>query len=207
MRSPGAVPLTIFSSNSKCNEFCHALVHNIFGWSQWNFAHVTTITLSWLALDFAVIHWAHFKTEHSKLWLNFRIWSKFISGMAAWCGAMYTGLMVVCVSAWWTWGGLHSHCEGEHVEGRTCDWPGDRGDLGEQGVEARLDTLDGVRVPLSALSNSSEMVELRWCSGAMIFSNMSPMTWKLGSTMKSMKPVYTLNMVSDGNRLQVCWDR
>ncbi len=61
---------------------------------------------------------------------------------------------------------------------------------GAPGVPDRLLRLV-VLVALSVFSDgekhSSAMV-LRWCSGRMIFSSMSPITWKLGSTIKSMKP-------------------
>ena len=40
--------------------------------------------------------------------------------------------------------------------------------------------------PLSSSSSSSS--DLCCCSWTVIFSSMSPITWKLGSTMKSMKP-------------------
>ena len=49
----------------------NALVSNIFGWSQRNVEHVTTVTLSWRVQKFVVIGWPHLKPEHSKCSLDF----------------------------------------------------------------------------------------------------------------------------------------
>ena len=55
-------------------KFCKAFVRNIFRLSQQNFAHVTTVTLSWCVQNFVVIGWAHFKPKHCELWLNLLGW-------------------------------------------------------------------------------------------------------------------------------------
>ena len=52
-------------------KFCHALIHIIFDWSHWNFAHIKTVTLPWCMQIFIVIHWAYLKPEHCKIWSNF----------------------------------------------------------------------------------------------------------------------------------------
>lgn len=63
----------------------------------------------------------------------------------------------------------------------------------ERGEDDRLDrALDAVLVVFSAVFSS--VIEPSWRReveeyGVKIFSNMSPITWKLGSTMKSMKPI------------------
>ena len=64
------VPPTIFQLNLKFNEICNALVHHIFGQSQWNFAHLKMITLSWHVQNFVEIGWAYFKTGHYKFLSN-----------------------------------------------------------------------------------------------------------------------------------------
>ena len=45
-------------------KFCIGLVLNKFNRSQRNFAHVTTVTLSWHVQNFIVIGWPYFKSEH-----------------------------------------------------------------------------------------------------------------------------------------------
>ena len=65
-------------------KFWNALVHNKFGQSQWNFAHVMTVTLSWHVQNFIVIGWAHFKPEHYKFWSNFKFDRNIINGTGAW---------------------------------------------------------------------------------------------------------------------------
>ena len=76
------VPLTIFRSNSKFDQIfffffpqnfilinstkiCKALIQNVLNWSQWNFAHVTTVTLSWRMQNFVVIVDINVELEHS----------------------------------------------------------------------------------------------------------------------------------------------
>ena len=70
------VPPTIFQLNLKFNEICNALVHHIFGQSQWNFAHLKMITLSWHVQNFVEISWAYFKTGHYKFFIKSQIQSK-----------------------------------------------------------------------------------------------------------------------------------
>ena len=79
-------PLTILRLNSKFNytKLCNALVHNIFNWSQRNFAHVTTITLLWHAQYFVVNGWGHFKPEHCKFLSNFEFDQNTVSGTGTW---------------------------------------------------------------------------------------------------------------------------
>ena len=64
-------------------KFCNALVHNIFGRSQRNFAHVVTVTLSWHVQNLVVIGWSYFEWEHSKIWSNFKFDRNLVSGMGA----------------------------------------------------------------------------------------------------------------------------
>ena len=65
-------------------KICDALAHNILGWSQWNFAHVTTVTLSWHVQNFVVIGLAYFGPEHSKFLSNFIFDRNPNSGTGAW---------------------------------------------------------------------------------------------------------------------------
>ena len=69
-----------FNQIKNSMKLCNALVHNIFGQSQRNLAHITTVALLWCVQDFVAIGWAHFKPEHSKLWLNFEFDGNLISG-------------------------------------------------------------------------------------------------------------------------------
>ena len=55
---------------SKVSEIWDALVHNIFGRSQRNFAHVTTVALSCRMKNVVAIG-GPIKPEHCKLWSNF----------------------------------------------------------------------------------------------------------------------------------------
>ena len=57
-----------------------ALVWYMIDRSQWNFAHVMTVTLSWRVQNFVVIGRIHFKPEHCKFWLNFECNRNIISG-------------------------------------------------------------------------------------------------------------------------------
>ena len=57
---------------------------NMLNWSQWNFAHVTTVTLSRRVQNFVVIGWGHFKPEHCKFWSNFEFDRNIVSGTGAW---------------------------------------------------------------------------------------------------------------------------
>ena len=72
------VPLMVFRSNSKFD-----LVQNIFNQSQQNFAHVTTVTLSWRIQNFVVIDRVSFKPEHCKFWSNFEFDRNIVSGTGA----------------------------------------------------------------------------------------------------------------------------
>ena len=79
------VPLTIFFGQIwNSMKFCNALVHYIFGWSQQNFAHVTTVTLSWHVQNFVMISSARSKLEQGKFLLNFEFHQSTVSGMGAW---------------------------------------------------------------------------------------------------------------------------
>ena len=51
--------------------------------SQRNFAHVTTVTLSWRVQNFVVIGRVNFKPEHCKFWSNFEFDRNIISGTGA----------------------------------------------------------------------------------------------------------------------------
>ena len=64
-------------------KLCNALVHNIFSWSQQNFAHVTTLTLELHVRNFAVIGWAYFKAEPCKFSSNFEFDWNTVSGTGA----------------------------------------------------------------------------------------------------------------------------
>ena len=85
------VALTIFRSNSKSMTFWSAFVENVFGWSQQNFAHITTVTLPWHVQNSDVIRWAHFKPEHYKFWSNFEFYQNIVCGMSAWPVVSYMG--------------------------------------------------------------------------------------------------------------------
>ena len=52
-------------------KFWNAFVYNILGQSQRNFAHVTTVWLSWHVQNFIEISWAYFKQEDSQFCLGF----------------------------------------------------------------------------------------------------------------------------------------
>ena len=60
-----------------------ALVSNILNRSQRNFAHVTTVTLSWRVQNFVVVGRVHFKLEHCKIWSNFEFDRNIVSGTGA----------------------------------------------------------------------------------------------------------------------------
>ena len=51
--------------------------------SQRNFAHVTTVLLSWRVQNFVVIDWAYFKLERSQFWSNFEFDRNSVSGTGA----------------------------------------------------------------------------------------------------------------------------
>ena len=74
-------------------------------------------------------------------------------------------------------------------EGDNEPGEGDLGVLEEEELLVMLVVLVALSTTALGSSPSSEIVQaLRRCIGSMIFSSMSPITWKLGSTMKSMKP-------------------
>ena len=52
--------------------------------SQRNFAHITTVTLSWLVQNFVLLRRLHFQSEHFKFWCNFEFDRNIISGTGAW---------------------------------------------------------------------------------------------------------------------------
>ena len=64
-------------------KFSNALVHNIFGRSQRNYAHVMTAALLWHVQHFVVIGWAHFKPDPCNLWSNYELDQNTISGTSA----------------------------------------------------------------------------------------------------------------------------
>ena len=51
--------------------------------SQRNFAHATTVTLSWRVQNFVVIGSVRFKPELCKFWLNFEFDRNIVSGTGA----------------------------------------------------------------------------------------------------------------------------
>ena len=55
-----------------------------FSWAHRNFAHVTTVTLSWCVQNFVVIGWALFETKHCKFWSNFEFDRNIVSETGAW---------------------------------------------------------------------------------------------------------------------------
>ena len=61
-----------------------ALVENVIYQPQRNFAHVTTVQLSWHVQNFVVIDWACFTLQRSKFWSNFEFDQNTISGTGAW---------------------------------------------------------------------------------------------------------------------------
>ena len=61
-----------------------ALVSNVLSRSQRNFAHVTTVTLSWRVQNFVVVGWVHLKLEHCKFWSNFEFDRNIVSGTGTW---------------------------------------------------------------------------------------------------------------------------
>ena len=82
---PGTHPTNDISIEFKIQwKFCNALVHNIFSWSQWNFAHVMTVTLSWHVQNFIVISQARFKPEQCKVWSIFEFDQNTINGKRTW---------------------------------------------------------------------------------------------------------------------------
>ena len=52
--------------------------------SQRNFAHVTTVLLSWRLQNFVVIGWSDFEPQHYKISLNLEFEWNIVSGMGAW---------------------------------------------------------------------------------------------------------------------------
>ena len=69
---PQTTPWNHSFAQVRLMKICIVLVHNIFNRSQQNFAHVTTVTLSWSVQNFVVIGWAHFKPEHCVTLSNFK---------------------------------------------------------------------------------------------------------------------------------------
>ena len=68
--------------------------------SQRNFAHVTTVTLSWHVQNFVVISRVHFKPEHCKFWSNFEFDRNIVSGTGAcwhWSGSSLVHVMASCL--------------------------------------------------------------------------------------------------------------
>ena len=68
---PSTHPLTMSHRIRNPMKLCNALVCDLFSRSQQNFAHVTTVTLSWNVQNFVVISWYRFKPEHCKFLLAF----------------------------------------------------------------------------------------------------------------------------------------
>ena len=58
-------------------------VHNMFGWLQRKFTHITTVTLSWGAQPFLVISRICYQQEHYKPSLNFEFDENIVNGMGA----------------------------------------------------------------------------------------------------------------------------
>ena len=52
-------------------NFCNSLLYSLFIRSQWSFAHLITVTLSWRVQNFVVIDWVHFKPEQCEFGSNF----------------------------------------------------------------------------------------------------------------------------------------
>ena len=53
----------------------------MINWSQQNFAHVTTVKLSWHVQNFVVISWICYEQEYYKIEFNFEFDCNSISGM------------------------------------------------------------------------------------------------------------------------------
>ena len=54
--------------------------------SHQNFAHITTVTVSWRVQNFVVIGRGQFKPEHFIFWYNFEFDRNAVSGTGAWSG-------------------------------------------------------------------------------------------------------------------------
>ena len=64
---PGGRPTNNISIEFEIRpKFVSVLIWNILNRSQWNFAHATTVELSWRVQNLIVIGWVCFKLEHSK---------------------------------------------------------------------------------------------------------------------------------------------
>ena len=74
-----------------------ALVWNMLNWSQRNFAHITTVTLSWHVQNFVVISKVHFKPEHCKIWSNFEFNQNIVSGICA----RYPIISIKSIQCYW----------------------------------------------------------------------------------------------------------
>ena len=75
--------LRYFDRIRNSTKIWSALVSNTLSQSQRNFAHVTTVTLSWRVQHFVVIGKVYFKPGHFKFWSNFQFDRNIISGTGA----------------------------------------------------------------------------------------------------------------------------
>ena len=81
---PGACPTNGISIEFEIRSKFSDLVKYMFDQSQRNFAHVTTVTLSWRGHNFFVVGRVHFKPEHGKFWSNFEFDRNIVGGTGAW---------------------------------------------------------------------------------------------------------------------------
>ena len=77
--------------------------HNEIDQSQRNFAHITTVTLSWCVQNFFVIGSAYFKLEHSKFVSYYEFDRNTISGTGAWHDLLVRGYFHHLP---WIWNGV-----------------------------------------------------------------------------------------------------
>ena len=72
-----------------------ALVWNMHNRSQINFAHLTTMQLSWCVQNFVVIGTVYFKPEHGKFWANFEFDRNAVSGTGAYITWRWPDILLV----------------------------------------------------------------------------------------------------------------
>ena len=67
------VPLMLFRLNLKFDQNLECSSIEYGNGSQRNFAHITTVSLSWCVHNFIVLGKVNFKPEHGKFWSNFEL--------------------------------------------------------------------------------------------------------------------------------------